>query len=377
MKKIIVFALTFMLFFSSIGCSDWTEFEAEQFVNDKGFSEQYYANLRRWKSETKTGIAFGWFGFWSGKGTSMKNCLIGLPDSMSLVAIWGAWMPSTLTPEKISDLKQVQTQKGTKVVCTTITGRVGNGIIADIYDYDLKEQLFGWKKEWNTSSTWVSSDPQERALQEESIRSYARALVDSINVCGYDGHDIDNEPTVGGAECRGELSNRENFHIFVSELGKYFGPKSGTDKILVIDGEVTSLNPETTVYFDYFIQQNYGNMSESSLNYRMRSMIAKTKDFMTAEETVNRYISTVNFESYSPTGGGSFRMADGTRCDAMYGHAMWKPVVTDIETGDTISCHKGGFGAYHVEMEYKVSGKEGTYPWTRTALRAVHPPKFN
>ena len=42
---------------------------------------------------------------------------------------------------------------------------------------------------------------------------------------------------------------------FIHEMGKYVGPKSGTGKILSIDGEPYYMNPGLSEYFDYGIVQ--------------------------------------------------------------------------------------------------------------------------
>ena len=110
-------------------------------------------------------------------------------------------------------MEYVQRVKGTKVVCTTITGWVGVDVIGGDYQNNpQKEEYFGWKPEWDTPSGWRAADgTDERAAQEASIRKYARMLADSVYTGGYSGIDLDYEPNVGGAGCTRELSNRDNF----------------------------------------------------------------------------------------------------------------------------------------------------------------------
>ena len=50
----------------------------------------------------------------------------------------------------------------------------------------------------------------------------------------YDGIDLDYEPGFGG---QGPLVGHDNklMTAFVEALGKYFGPKSGTNKLFLID----------------------------------------------------------------------------------------------------------------------------------------------
>ena len=260
MKKILLMCLSLLLFASAlVSCEDWTEPESKVFLKGDGHDDAYYAALRKWKAETDYDMAWGWFGGWGANATNLKNSLRGLPDSLYLAAIWGRWRPSVLTDAMKADMEYVQRVKGTKVVCTTITGWVGVDVIGGDYQNNpQKEEYFGWKPEWDTPSGWRAADgTDERAAQEASIRKYARMLADSVYTGGYSGIDLDYEPNVGGAGCKRELSNRDNFYIFVDELGKYLGPKSGTDKLLVIDGEINAVEGRCMPYFDYFIWQAY------------------------------------------------------------------------------------------------------------------------
>ena len=244
MKKILLMCLSLLLFASAlVSCEEWTEPESKVFLKGDGHDDAYYAALRKWKAETNYDMAWGWFGGWGANATNLKNSLRGLPDSLYLAAIWGRWRPSVLTDAMKADMEYVQRVKGTKVVCTTITGWVGVDVIGGDYQNNpQKEEYFGWKPEWDTPSGWRAADgTDERAAQEASIRKYARMLADSVYTGGYSGIDLDYEPNVGGAGCKRELSNRDNFYIFVDELGKYLGPKSGTDKLLVIDGEINAV----------------------------------------------------------------------------------------------------------------------------------------
>lgn len=50
----------------------------------------YYENLRAYK-RSEHSVAFGWFGGWTGVGASMVGSLMGLPDSVDFVSIWGNW----------------------------------------------------------------------------------------------------------------------------------------------------------------------------------------------------------------------------------------------------------------------------------------------
>lgn len=70
---------------------------------------------------------------------------------------------------------------------------------------------------------------------------------------------------------------------FVKALGERIGPKSGTGRLLVIDGEPQSIHPETGPYFDYFIVQAYSNLagnSDANLDRRLAGTIANFKGIL-------------------------------------------------------------------------------------------------
>ena len=211
-------------------------------------------------------------------------------------------------------------------------------------------------------SIGLAGGTDERAAQEASIRKYARMLADSVYTGGYSGIDLDYEPNVGGAGCKRELSNRDNFYIFVDELGKYLGPKSGTDKLLVIDGEINAVEGRCMPYFDYFIWQAYSTSSDSGLNTYISTVIRNGSGYMEPEELIRKLYPTVNSEQYAAEGGGSYTGG----INRLLGQALWKP------TWEGKTYRKGGFGSYHIEYEYYLSGKSGFYPWTRQAINAVH-----
>ena len=152
MKKILLMCLSLLLFASAlVSCEDWTEPESKMFLKGDGHDDAYYAALRKWKAETDYDMAWGWFGGWGANATNLKNSLRGLPDSLYLAAIWGRWRPSVLTDAMKADMEYVQRVKGTKVVCTTITGWVGVDVIGGDYQNNpQKEEYFGWKPEWDT-----------------------------------------------------------------------------------------------------------------------------------------------------------------------------------------------------------------------------------
>lgn len=376
MKKILLISLSIFLCFAGfISCSDWTDVEAKVIEGGDGKSDAYYAELRKWKAETTHDMAFGWYGFWSGSGINLKHTMKGLPDSLHMISVWGPWLPYTLTDAKKADLKYVQEVKGTKVMACSFAAYVGNGITDN-----TAEDRASWGWTWNhvgtngdnTSCTnCVATDPAERELQLAAIKRYAKAMADSVIAGGYDGLDIDFEPTWSA----GSISNHfVNMEVFMVALGEYLGPKSSNPHLLLaVDGEVEYLTPATVPYLNYLIKQNYWaneGGSEIHCNNRLKTVLDRlvTSD-LSAEEITRKYFSTVDFESSSATGGGTFTRPDGTTCSRLEGHAAWQPEYNGV------TMKKGGYGSFHIEAEYTISGKSGFYPWTRAAIRSVHPPK--
>ena len=91
----------------------------------------------------------------------------------------------------------------------------------------------------------------------------------------------------------------ENMLLFIQTLGERIGPKSGTDRLLVIDGEPQSIVSESGAYFNYFIVQAYDspgdNTGRDNLDSRLNSTIRNFDGHLTAEEVAKKYIVTENF----------------------------------------------------------------------------------
>lgn len=343
----------------AFSCSDWTDVEAEK-IDKPGKSDAYYADLRAWKAtHNNREISFGWFGGWTGVGASMVSSLAGLPDSLDLATIWGEW--KNLNEEKIRDMKYVQEVKGTVVMATVMLNDLGSGFTPSDVDFN---QYWGWEGDLRPDDKEVDVSP----AQEEAIRKYAKAICDEADRNGYQGIDIDHEPNVGGGTKPYSIGGfPKRMKIFVEEIGKYYGPKSGTGKLFAIDGEYYSnMLPETGQYFDYFISQAYDSWGVGDLNSRL-NMLFTTYPDMDKKDLAKRFIVTENFEkaTYYTNGGADFWREDGSVTKSYEGMAEWQPLV------DGVRYVKGGAGVYHIEYEYSVPGKEGFYPYTRNAIRIM------
>lgn len=331
-----------------VSCGDWVEVEPKFTEKTDGsiFDEDYYAQLREYKKSDHP-VTFGWFGNWTAKGASLEKSMAGLPDSVDFISIWGNWR--NLSEEQKADLKFVQEVKGTKALMCFIVQDLGSGI----KDGEGRFEFWGW-------------DPNDRDSQVEAIKKYANAICDTIDYYGYDGFDIDYEPNYGH---RGDLAgNLANMTVFIEELGKRIGPKSGTGRMLVVDGEPQSIPSETGVYFDYFIVQAYNSFGDSDLDNRLNNTIRNFTGVLTPEQVAKMYIVTENFEDHALKGGVSYTDRNGNKMMSLEGMARWNPIIN----GKPVK--KGGIGTYHMEYEFVVSGYDGTYPFLRNATRLMNPP---
>ena len=353
MKKIFIkFILPIVtIFIGVVSCSDWTEVEQsfEEITDGSNFSEDYYAQLRAYKASDHA-VTFGWFGNWTGKGASLEKSMAGLPDSVDFISMWGGWRNPT--EEQLKDLRFVQEVKGTKALMCFIVANIGDQLTPE-------ENKDDYKKFWG----WVDGD--DNAI-ERAIEKYANAICDTIDKYNYDGFDIDYEPNYGAP---GNLASYpKNMAHFVKSLGKRIGPKSGTDKMLVVDGEPQTIASETGPWFDYFIVQAYYSPGDSDLDRRLNTTINNFNGYLTPEEVAKKYIATENFEDLALKGGTGYTDRYGNRMQSLEGMARWNPII------DGKKVRKGGVGTYHMEYEFVVPGEDGTYPFLRNATRLMNPP---
>ena len=201
--KILLVAVGISVFITA--CDTDAEIKDPANLTDPDRSEQYYEQLRAYK-QTDHPVAFGWFGNWVGAGASLENSLRGLPDSVDFVSIWGNW--HSLNDVRKADLAYVQQKKGTRALICFIVANVGDQLTPEGID---------------PIEYWGEG--------EQGIRRYANAICDTIDKYGYDGFDYDYEPHYGSP---GNISGRpEAEKVFIEELGKRIGRKSGTQKLLV------------------------------------------------------------------------------------------------------------------------------------------------
>lgn len=366
--NIIRFILPAMAMFAAAGCSDWITPEAikvgdhtDLTITDK--DNAYYQALREYKAGNHE-ISFGWYSRWDEPALTTDGMLTGIPDSMDVVSLWSN--SRNLSEARMKDLRFVQEVKGTKVLVCTFVRHIGYGFTPEEHDGSEEEREAYWG--------WVDGD---NAAIAASIARYAKAISDTVAFYGYDGLDIDFEPNYDGVT--GKLDeNQEYAHMLFTELSKYFGPKSNSGLMFVIDGEIPNVPPASSVYFDYFAVQAYtvpsGSPSpdatgyESNMDSRLADAVNRFSGYLTEEEVTNRYIVTENLESAIDAlyGGFYWQTRDGVKQDkkkipSLLGMAMWQPAN---------GFRKGGFGGYRFDNE---ANNDPSYKWLRAGIQAQNP----
>lgn len=309
--KSIAFSTLLLVLFS--GCSEWMETRDVGFhdvdMNVSNKTDAYYAALREWKSTPGLPQIFVWFDNWTGTSPTGENSLRGLPDSVTIASNWGGHPKFNLTPERRADMEYVQRVKGTKVVVTLFSEKIGDDIAG-----------------WDEPSVDNSSD---ESVVRPPIRKYAEAIYDAVIESGYDGFDWDYEPQGGGNTAAYLWRNKVQRRIFVEELSYWFGAGSQRTErdgrkpakpglLFIIDGEVgigghMDQNWDSH-YFDYYVLQAYNSTTDNNRAWRVGGVIDDMGTNIklgriTADEVVRRTILTENFERYAGTGGGFLGMS--------------------------------------------------------------------
>lgn len=372
MKNIIKIGLIVLLVIPAfIRCSDWTEPEALNYdgsLTGSSHGDDYYAWLRSYKAQKDHPVAFAWYSDWTGVGTDMSSQLMGLPDSMDFVSMWGNWYG--LSEEKKEDLRKVQQIKGTRVLMCFIVDHIG----AQTTPSELRETLtvngvqytteaealgafWGWYEDTSTNTVY-KADPNlsDAEAMDQAIRKYAHSLLDTINKYNWDGFDLDLEPHYGHG---GNIASYpDRLSILLDELSKYLGPKSGTAKMLCVDGEPDWLNGQDGALLDYFILQAYYDESVASIDARLDALFSTYGEHMSREAIVGMTILTSNFESFGSTGGPTFLQRDGSTTNQLSGYAAYSYPGIDATIG--------GIGAFRI-------GFDANYQYLRKAIGIMNP----
>ena len=363
-------------------CSKWTDMEIQHPVDltKPGHDEAYYKALRDYKNSDHQ-IAFSYYSAWTGVGTNMQSSLMGLPDSVDLISLWGGW--KNPTEAQLKDLRAAQQKKGLKAMICFLVLDMGAGVTPDPTEAEkatLKEGESWTHKYWGWST---AQTPEGKAARRAAVVKYANAICDVIEKYGYDGFDIDAEPTYShpfSTSYEMWRMDKEDgvstlMTLFIETLGKRIGPmaetEAGRKRILAVDGEPDALPPTHAKYFNYFIIQAYGD-GVGYGNGHFQGMLRAYKDVLSVEEICKKSIFVVNFESGATRGGQA-------GLGQILNFALQNPVV------DGVTYRKGGVGAFRVDLEYAITTpdvvngidmspvKGLSYPWWRRAIQLMNP----
>lgn len=331
LKKIIyMIAISFPMFFA---CSKQNEIEAIKVKPMLQKSASYYENLRAYKASDHQ-VFFSWFGGTGAAGEAgVPSVYDHMPDSIDIVSLWGGYPPSN--SYHAQTLQKIRKEKGTKFVWCLF----GSGV--DL----LMEKNFPTLKKTNVFA---------------AIDSVAKSMADTIAFHNLDGFDLDYEPgesaEVNKVFGRNDgLGKDENGPLSVQRLFKalsqYLGPKSGTGKLLIIDG----YNERGVIpYIDYLVQQAYYTGSDNGLQGRY------LRYGFDGELPPHKFIPAEDFEKGWKNGGVNFQDPVLGIIPSIIGFARWNP----------IEGAKGGIGAYHGEYEY---GSTPDYKYIRQAIQIMNP----
>ena len=342
---------------SILSCSDWTSEEREVFENQEGMHRliplieaqteedltptmrEYFAQIREYR-KTPHVKGFGWFGNWTGKGNNAQNYLKMLPDSVDFVSLWGT--RGYLSDEQKADLKFFQEVKGGKALLCWII-------------QDLGDQLT--PKGLNATQYWVEEKGQGNFI--EGVKAYANAICDSIEKYNLDGFDIDYEPNWSYP---GNISSHpERMHILLDELSKNFGPKSGTGRILMVDGEPQTLNTESGGLLDYYVIQAYYSPGDTDLDTRFNKLLAKFGSIEDEATILRKTVWCEDFEKHKSDGGPQFTTRDGVTTYSLKGMSMYYRPGLDARIG--------GVGAYRFNLCRPVND----YFFMREVIQVMNP----
>lgn len=388
-------------------CSDWTEME-QKFPTDLTSNvnkDDYYANLRAYRN-TEHEIMFGYYQGFGGASSSYGHSLMGLPDSMDIVSMWGAGF--NYNEEQMADLKEAQEKKGLKCLLVFIAHSVGTQISPDFVKNASEETPAVIKDRYTgevgTYTDWQSArrafwgmdvndgkyntpEMEERAIK--AVELYADSLCYIINeVLHLDGFDWDFEYGYAVGDNVGDIIGdqgtitKEQAHKRTLAFAKRMREGLG-DKIFIIDGVPQSLQaPEACIYFDYFAHQAYGSggtsLSETAMDSRYKQTVTAFSPYMKEEEIAKRTILLETFErSYTNSEGKTYlgfadwTLRDGTKPNypggSFEGMARWQPIVN----GKYV--RKGGIGAYLINNAYNVSGWNCFYGQLRDCIQIMNP----
>ncbi len=365
---------------SLTGCSKWLTPEPLFKEPENIHGEDYYEALRAYKA-TEHVKSFGWYSSWTGLGDDMKNYLIGLPDSMDIIS---HWLPvesfaEPLTDAQKKDLKAVQ-KKGTKVLFCLFFKDLGFRMTPGLETAQPSSPSDEYKALMREKWGWYERTYDGSPEADAAIRKYAQAMTEYVIENGYDGIDFDYEVNYGE---RGNIvESTKALHVFLEALSKDFGPKSGTGRLLVVDGEPQTLAAESGPLLDYYIIQAYSCSGDSDLDGRFSGLYSKFSSVEDEATVLKKLIWTEDFEKWQD---GLYRFTfrsghknpgmvdDGSgnlvpRTSTPYSIDGMARYYRDID-GQAVKV--GGYGAYR----FDIKGSVDEYALFRSLIQSANPSK--
>lgn len=386
-----------------VSCSKWTEPSPKMptdltgNINSAEELEKHYANIRAYR-ESDHQVMMGYYMGWGGPTADFKTSLMGLPDSLDIVSMWGAGF--NYSEAQKADLKEAQEKKGLKCLLVFIAHSIGTqitpswvGEASEEKPVQVKNRYTGEMETYTDPlrarrAFWgmdpddgLDNTPEMDAMAVKAAELYADSLCHIINNVLYlDGFDWDMEYGWAVGDATGDLIGDQNTITkqaghdrtlaFVKRLREGLG-----DKTLIIDGEPARLPaPEACVYFDYFANQVYctkdsntAKRKDTYLDSYLQNVVNAFSPYLTAEFVASRFIALESTEWHWSEGGVAWQDRWGTPDLLSWeGVARWTPYIN----GEYM--RKGGMGAYLIQNDYSPVGNV-TYPRIRKAIQIMNP----
>ncbi len=302
-----------------------TDVEKETIQHQYKYDPQYLENLRAFKKSPHE-VSYAYYASYTNtlNPTSWGERILGLPDSIDIVNLWTGIPTLEENPIAYEDMVKSQKERGTRFVLHADAAHYNHWIWARVWNEEKGEFEYEYDEEGN--HIVIKTKPGDRT----SIEYYARWAVDTLVQAGIDGVDFDYEGWSGG-----------DITIVAEECDKYLGENGKwPEKLFIIDWFGGAPPAETEPYTDYYVRQAY------------------TWQIGFQTGTGGRpYEKTIFCEST-----GAEAVDGGVNGAMVREYAAWEP-----STG-----HKGGFGAYYIDYNYK-SQSGIPYKEYREAIQIQNP----
>lgn len=318
-----VVALALVSLAGFVSCDTDAETETIQHLNR--YDPQYLENLRAFKQSPHE-VSYAYYASYTNalNPTSYGERIAGLPDSIDIVNLWTGIPTLEENPVAYNDMVESQKLRGTRFVLHADAAHYNHWVWARTWNEETGEFEYEYDEEGNHIVVKTVSG------NRESIEYYARWAVDTLVQAGIDGVDFDYEGW-----------NGNDITIVAEECDKYLGENGKwPEKLFIIDWFNGAPPASTEPYTDYYVRQAY------------------TWQIGFQTGTGGRpYEKTIFCEST-----GAEAEDGGINGARVRDYAAWEPA-----TG-----HKGGFGAYYIDYNYK-SASGIPYKEYREAIQIQNP----